>query len=531
MSRKSSSQFPHSGRALTLGLVSGLGVAASTVSCSREFSSCDSAKTCVLTTGSGAESDHDAGANGEAETVAGAPSDAGAGGGGEPQPVCSKDADCNDGLACDGTETCVAGVCQPGVSPCTNPDPANCEALCIELDGAASCKIQGQDKDDDGYLSSACAVQPGADCDDNSAAVHPGAVETCDGIDNDCNGKIDLKDGLPISGTTVALGPANAVRDTPTIGWATDKSVYGIAYYDGSTSDSSDLYFETVDQSGAITLAPLPLNPGSQSGGTPLALAWGGLAFALTWTSADTSQFYFRSLTSTGELDDTIEVNTPGRYLAATGLAENTAGTWAALFSVAESSSYYVQTLPPIGDGLVSVSPAAGMADLGASSIAAVGSSFVIGYSTAAHTAAVSLWETRFTLSVPITVTGQTPVVGSGADGFAVAVTPALAGNAPAFYAFSATGAPICGPVTLADDHFVPAGIVATKTGYLVVSSGAVRVQEVLANCRMGALFTVDAGPARNVSIAGSAAGYGVVWQDTLANVPNRHVFGPKFCN
>ena len=58
------------------------------------------------------------------------------------------------------------------------------------------------DSDGDGYgspLVSAVAceaptghVEDGTDCDDTSAAVMPGATELCDGIDNDCDGSIDV---------------------------------------------------------------------------------------------------------------------------------------------------------------------------------------------------------------------------------------------------------------------------------------------------------------------------------------------------
>ncbi len=41
-----------------------------------------------------------------------------------------------------------------------------------------------KDRDADGYLSY-------EDCDDNNPAVHPGAEERCDGLDNDCNGRVD----------------------------------------------------------------------------------------------------------------------------------------------------------------------------------------------------------------------------------------------------------------------------------------------------------------------------------------------------
>ena len=44
------------------------------------------------------------------------------------------------------------------------------------------------DADGDGYADAACG---GTDCDDNNAAVHPNATETCDGKDNNCDGAVD----------------------------------------------------------------------------------------------------------------------------------------------------------------------------------------------------------------------------------------------------------------------------------------------------------------------------------------------------
>ena len=49
--------------------------------------------------------------------------------------------------------------------------------LCIDADG-------------DGYYTrEGCGTE--ADCDDSAAAVHPGAPEVCDGMDNDCDGIVD----------------------------------------------------------------------------------------------------------------------------------------------------------------------------------------------------------------------------------------------------------------------------------------------------------------------------------------------------
>jgi len=44
------------------------------------------------------------------------------------------------------------------------------------------------DKDSDGYNDAVCG---GDDCNDNDANINPGATETCDEVDNNCNGQVD----------------------------------------------------------------------------------------------------------------------------------------------------------------------------------------------------------------------------------------------------------------------------------------------------------------------------------------------------
>jgi hypothetical protein len=103
------------------------------------------------------------------------------------------DADCDDGLVCNGMETCdPAFGCRAG-TPMDCDDGLTCTAdSCDEVSGA--CVNAGTDGDGDGYVIAGCAS--GDDCDDSSGAVHPGAAESCNGVDDDCNGAIDDGPGL-----------------------------------------------------------------------------------------------------------------------------------------------------------------------------------------------------------------------------------------------------------------------------------------------------------------------------------------------
>jgi Putative metal-binding motif len=174
---------------------------------------------------------------------------------------CREDEDCDDGLPCNGLETCEANICQAGEPVRCNDQIActrdYCEATsgdCVhappDLDGDgvfdARCKDQdgeayGDDCDDDdpfrfpgntevcsvadpthdedcdastvgeldrdrdNYTDRMCKnvdskgkVFEGEDCDDDDRSVNPDTSEVCDGFDNNCNGVVD--EGLLIAG-------------------------------------------------------------------------------------------------------------------------------------------------------------------------------------------------------------------------------------------------------------------------------------------------------------------------------------------
>jgi hypothetical protein len=132
----------------------------------------------------------DAGAtasDGGASDGGGAP-DAGARDAGPPPDAgeaCASSADCDDGLFCNGTESCgPGGVCVTTPRPCDEPAYRCVEDLELCF---VNCEVDS-DRDGDGDPARECS---GMDCDDEDPTVYFGAEETCNEVDDDCDLRAD----------------------------------------------------------------------------------------------------------------------------------------------------------------------------------------------------------------------------------------------------------------------------------------------------------------------------------------------------
>ncbi len=233
--------------------------------------------------GSGAPAD-----GGSSGVDAGRRLDAGSSDAGPPDadvPPCTSDSDCDDGLYCTGVERCIVGapgtdargcavlstpcpaasVCDEAMHRClTNcsadrdadgdgHDSVDCggddcddsdpnrypgnEEVCDTADHDEDCDpmtFGARDTDGDGSFDDRCCNVDdagmrycGDDCDDTMSSIHPGQVEICDGLDQDCDGMID---------EGAAMGTYYPDCDGDGYGDSTESSVMGCAPAEPPTS-------------------------------------------------------------------------------------------------------------------------------------------------------------------------------------------------------------------------------------------------------------------------------------------------------
>jgi uncharacterized protein (TIGR03382 family) len=155
-----------------------------------------------------------------------------------------------EGWDCDDTRPDV----HPGAeeTDCTDPTDYNCDG-----------SVGWSDDDADGFA--ACQ-----DCDDADAAVFPGATETCDGLDDDCDGVVDGP-GATDAGTWYAdadgdgyTDPALAAVDCePPAGFAAASDLPDCDDADGTSNPGAeDIPDDGIDQDCDGTDATEPIDTG-----------------------------------------------------------------------------------------------------------------------------------------------------------------------------------------------------------------------------------------------------------------------------
>jgi cysteine-rich repeat protein len=125
-----------------------------------------------------------------------------------PQGVCGDGViDSARGETCDDRNQVAGDGCEPGTCTAT-PTPTCAGKVCSDndpctVDGcdpvAIECTYRVIDGDGDGYSPGFCrpgSGHKGGDCNDGSAAINPEATEICDGVDNNCDTRREVDEGL-----------------------------------------------------------------------------------------------------------------------------------------------------------------------------------------------------------------------------------------------------------------------------------------------------------------------------------------------
>ncbi|MCB9797803.1 MAG: hypothetical protein H6741_34420 [Alphaproteobacteria bacterium] len=174
-----------------------------------------------------------------------------------PEGYVADDEDCEDGDA----------AVNPGATELCDGVDNDCDGAADE-DDASDATTWYLDFDSDGYggatySQTACDAPSGyvsssSDCDDADSAIHPGASELCDGVDNDCDGQVDPDSQVLGDG---ALCPADSCDALLT---ARSGAGDGAWWVDPDGAGAFEVYCDMSTQGGGWTLAAKLTNQDSR---------------------------------------------------------------------------------------------------------------------------------------------------------------------------------------------------------------------------------------------------------------------------
>jgi len=203
---------------------------------------------------------------------------------GGPLISCTEDRDCDEGDRCH-PSACEKGECvQSPEITCDDGDPCTTDS-CAPDTGACTFEHRTLDSDGDSFrapLPGTLAGAPGScgdDCNDASALAHPGATETCDGVDNDCNGVAD--DGaryVASQAEPILLSVGSEQAGPGGLAFGADGFAATFSSENGGWSNT----FVTFDAFAGLTQDPQPITKESTDAFTG-PLVFTGSFFASAW--------------------------------------------------------------------------------------------------------------------------------------------------------------------------------------------------------------------------------------------------------
>ena len=235
-----------------------------------------------------------------------------------PEPECYRDEDCKGA-----GDQCLPVMCELDIPPirpgadrgghCVTLEPVDCDDNdpctndeCDPANGLCSYSIATFDLDGDGYRGPRVGTKAGEpsscgdDCDDTNAAAHPGGIEVCDGVDNDCNGIIDDNATFVPEGTVpVRISTFDYDYASPAgLAWS------GESYVAEYTAGQGDKVYTAALSANGDKLPPgdrLLTDVETDSFGGPL--VWIGDRYGAVWQDRRNGNYeiYFTYLKESGE--------------------------------------------------------------------------------------------------------------------------------------------------------------------------------------------------------------------------------------
>ncbi len=209
------------------------------------------------------------------------------GDGTEPLIACNQSIDCFNGNLCV-TKACIEGYCRTVTTKtCDDGDPCTSD-LCDPPTGVCVFPLKVQDNDGDGYYGPLPGTQAGApgscgdDCNDSNALVHPGAPEVCNGLDDNCDGRID--EGVNVygpSGYRVLVTDDTFSEGYPD-GFVFSGNYFALTFTGAKGPSALQGYFSGFDNFGnrVVPITSVSQTANNSFGGP---LIWTGSVFASAW--------------------------------------------------------------------------------------------------------------------------------------------------------------------------------------------------------------------------------------------------------